>query len=461
MMLFFRHIASLALAAALTLHGAEAASDTQPPQVEPPMRVLLVHSEEPGCQPDCAAWISAEGAITAQTPELFRQALWSIGKNKVPIVIMSPGGDVGASYTIGRMIRAAGLDVVVGRTSVRPCPVVEVLCTGRLVTGTPTSHLSYCASACAFVLAAGVHRYVAADAVVGVHQLTSMVTYVQRERLFSVQRRLVRGVPVEVGRKVVSEFEISRITKPTNSGPKAYDAVDKYFAQMGIGAVINGLVQATPRTSIHWMTRGELAETGLATNDLGADQLVHRINLAGATLLQRAALARLQQPRLLLPGLPIIPPAGPLSLTPIPADVPVPAVANRIRASGGIQVGHYGDARISFALDLYWQNDFPYIALVATSTMAGLSDLDHALTFDVFSADGQVHRFVPVGPNNPGMLKGALTAEQICGLRRDPTLKIRIEPRPGSGVSGDTLTLSLLGFRGLAPLVEAACRART
>ena len=328
MMLLFRHIAFLALAAALTLNGAEANPDTQPPQLEPPMRVLLVHSEEPGCQPDCAAWISAEGAITAQTPGLFRQALWSIGKNKVPIVIMSPGGDVGASYAIGRLIRAAGLDVVVGRTIVRPCPVVQSLCTGRLVTGTPTSHRSYCASACAFVLAAGVHRYVAADAIVGVHQLTSMVTYVQRERLFSVQRRLVRGVPVEVGRKVVSEFEISRITKPTNSSPKAYDAVDRYFAEMGIAAAIDGFVKATPRTSIHWMTRSELAETGLATNDLGADQLIHRINLAGATVMQRAVLASLRQLRLLLPGLPIVPPADPPSLKLVPADLPALTVIN-------------------------------------------------------------------------------------------------------------------------------------
>ena len=125
-----------------------------------------------------------------------------------------------------------------------------------------------------------------------------------------------------------------------------------------------------------------------------------------------------------------------------------------------MQAGYYNNTPIPFGVELYWQNDFPYIVLVVTSEEAGLPDLDRALTVDVLSSDLQAHRLVPFGPDAPRKLKGALTAEQTCKLRSDPTLEIMIEPRSGSGVWGQTATLNLAGFHDLSLLVEAACRSQ-
>ena len=95
--------------------GAPAISEDQP------MRVMVVRSNEAGCEPTCTSWISAEGRITNQTPAAFRRVLKEIGKAKMPVFINSGGGDVDASLAIGRLIRARGLDIAVSRTAFAPC----------------------------------------------------------------------------------------------------------------------------------------------------------------------------------------------------------------------------------------------------------------------------------------------------------------------------------------------------
>lgn len=58
------------------------------------MRFVLVRGRSFLCDPNCPEWISAEGIISARTPERLRQLLDTIGDRRLPVVINSPGGDV-------------------------------------------------------------------------------------------------------------------------------------------------------------------------------------------------------------------------------------------------------------------------------------------------------------------------------------------------------------------------------
>jgi hypothetical protein len=84
-----------------------------------PMRVTIVRSDEPGCEPYCAEWISAEGKINAGTPGEFRRALQKMGARNLPVFIHSGGGLIPAALEIGRMLLARKLNIIVTGTPAR------------------------------------------------------------------------------------------------------------------------------------------------------------------------------------------------------------------------------------------------------------------------------------------------------------------------------------------------------
>lgn len=177
--------AVLGVAFAVTGEAASAPSVER----EKPMRVMVVHNDAPGCEPNCDEWISAEGEMVAGTPAEFRRALKSVGSRKPPVFISSGGGSVDAAIEIGRLVRARRLDVAVSKTefsesrsaTVEPRPSDETRAPARAsgkparaapkpARGRPRSYQAYCASACTLVLAAGKRRFVSPAAHVGVHE---------------------------------------------------------------------------------------------------------------------------------------------------------------------------------------------------------------------------------------------------------------------------------------------------
>jgi hypothetical protein len=116
------------------------------------------------CGSHCRIWISAEGAITADTPrafDIFRQGHDLRG---LTVSLDSDGGSVHGAIALGREIRRLGLNTTVGRTIVLPTDD----------RGEPRAKLSPdadCESMCAFVLLAGLHRSVPPQARVMVHQI--------------------------------------------------------------------------------------------------------------------------------------------------------------------------------------------------------------------------------------------------------------------------------------------------
>ena len=73
--------------------GMEAPQDPNEILTDHPMRIVEVRSSQPGCEPKCAEWISAEGNIVLATAEQLRKIVNSLGGRKLPILIHSRGGE--------------------------------------------------------------------------------------------------------------------------------------------------------------------------------------------------------------------------------------------------------------------------------------------------------------------------------------------------------------------------------
>jgi hypothetical protein len=241
---------------------------------EAPMRVVVVRSSKPGCEPNCPEWIAAQGAIDAGATAQFKKVLKSIGDKKLAVLIDSAGGSVDEGFAIGRLIRSKGLDVAVTRTIVVPCGKNDPDCTAKGTTpvGRPVGPGSKCASSCAFVLAAGVHRYAAPTTFVGVHQFKTIATKVLQT--YRIQTRHVLGSPVEVKRTLVSEKVVGKVAVDAGPRDKSYAAARRYFTQMGIGDDVMKMIMATPNSQIHRLTGPELKNTRLATDFIDGDKLL-------------------------------------------------------------------------------------------------------------------------------------------------------------------------------------------
>ena len=247
-------------------------------QQKPPMRVVVVRNSEPGCEPNCAEWISAEGVIKPETPALFEDVLNGLGTRKLPVFINSPGGIVDAGLSIGRMIRSHQLDVVVSTTVFKPCPGAANNCSRAnssvVYYGEPHSSGAICASACTFILAGGTRRFVAPWARVGVHQITMFEKHVQRTLTFKTMTTFTSPNSELVTRQsLVGEKDNTRIVKLDVPRPETLKSIEDFFKDMGISDALPNLAKATKPDSLHWLTYSELGDTHIATDYRGSEYL--------------------------------------------------------------------------------------------------------------------------------------------------------------------------------------------
>jgi hypothetical protein len=242
-----------------------------------PMSVAIVRSNKPGCEPTCAEWIAAQGMIEQDTLPKFRKVLKALGTRKLPILIDSPGGSVDDSLTIGRLIRAKGLDVAIARTRLSPCTPTDKAClTGKTkpATGAPTSFRAFCASSCAFILAGGTKRYASLRTPVGLHNVQSYKTTGQLLQKYRVDKKLILGIPVETKRTLIAETIVNQRTTATSTPEGTYTKIAAFFTEMGVTPQIMPIIKATPHTSIHWLTRTELTETRLVNANIDGEELI-------------------------------------------------------------------------------------------------------------------------------------------------------------------------------------------
>ena len=282
--MWWRAIVGALVAGGLSLGLAAAATKPAAKPIDPfrgmqPMRIVIARDSQPGCEPKCAEWISAEGDIVPETASAFHQALKRLGKRKLPIFISSPGGSIEAALAIGREIRARKLDVAIVRTEFSACVAKSPGCAkdGKPIDGAaakPEANGAYCASSCTFVLASGTRRVAPAYARIGVHQITGFQTYVRVKRIYRVMRRIVNGRPVEISRKLVSERPVSRTTVAAEVTDRSYKPILAFFKDMGIGDGIIPLMVSAENSDIHWLTREELKATQLTTDEMPGELLL-------------------------------------------------------------------------------------------------------------------------------------------------------------------------------------------
>lgn len=179
-----------ALTFVLTLAGTAISANATDYARALPMHFTLHYDESGVCRSPCRPWVSAVGMIKPETPRDFEQFAQRNALRGATIAFDSEGGSVLGAIALGRAIRRLDMTTTVGRP--------EVLSSG----GERAARLSPygdCDSMCAFVLLAGVKRFVPAGARVRVHQIwlgdrreDAMAANYSAEDLVLVQRDIGR-----------------------------------------------------------------------------------------------------------------------------------------------------------------------------------------------------------------------------------------------------------------------------
>src|SRR5665213_1823183 len=116
------------------------------------------------CIGKCQTWISASGAISADSPRDFELFATGHDLTGATLVLDSDGGSVLGAIALGRAIRRLGLDTTVGR-------VIDLNAAEQETPRAKYSPIADCESMCGFVLLGGVRRTVPPQARVMVHQI--------------------------------------------------------------------------------------------------------------------------------------------------------------------------------------------------------------------------------------------------------------------------------------------------
>jgi hypothetical protein len=271
-------VARLTAAVVFALFSMASASAADIPVLDRPMEFLLVHGDSGYCRSDgsCADWISAEGKIFGDSAKKLQKLLKRLGDRKLPILVRSPGGDVGAAMQMGLIIRKAGLSVAVGGTRANDCPYADPLCkAGRRkdgsVAGESYSSDAVCFSACPLILAGGVRRIASSWATIGVHQITTtrlevFVQYRTEYEVLNGKRKILSKQ--EVVRKMVGKRDTTKL------GSKQRAALIAYLDKMGVDPSLFDLMMSATPQSIRILSPVEALALRMTTDMSTADRLV-------------------------------------------------------------------------------------------------------------------------------------------------------------------------------------------
>jgi hypothetical protein len=239
-----------------------------------PMEFVIVRSNAGYCEPNCPEWIYGEGQIVAATPAAFSRVLKQAGARRLPLVLMSPGGNVDAAIEIGRLVRERKMDVQVGFTRLDGC-AAGAACTddakpGREARGMVVVAGAFCWSACPLILAGGERRLSPQWASTGVHQVT---TVYQREKVYYREKyRIVNGKKKVISRKIISRKKAG--TKSTTKLPKATRTLlTSYFQDMGIDRSLLTAMLSTAPDKIRRLEPAEMMAMRLITEESTHDMV--------------------------------------------------------------------------------------------------------------------------------------------------------------------------------------------
>ncbi|MER9971695.1 hypothetical protein [Mesorhizobium sp. M0060] len=254
--------------AAFAADAKKSTQEKSTPDLGPTMRFVVVRSSAPGCEPTCPEWISAEGSIEAGTPALFKRTLKALGGRKLPIVVDSPGGNVEAALTLGRLVRKNKLDIAVGKTRFIGCQPGVKNCKDKDGKAAPYFGNAYassaiCNSACPLMFSGGIRRVVGEWAFLGVHQITT--TYIRTKLLYRTTYRMVKGKKKILSTRVVSRknagsYKTYEMNKPLERRLAAY------LKEMGVGLGVLETMKSTPASGIQQIALDDMLQTNLVTS---------------------------------------------------------------------------------------------------------------------------------------------------------------------------------------------------
>ena len=223
-------------ALALTLGLASSATPTFAGDRSLPMRFQLRQEAAKDCADNCRLLISATGAITADTPIDFRNFVQGRDLHGATIVLDSDGGSVLGAIALGRQIRTLKLNTTVGEltdTAPNKAGLMRAIVSPR----------ADCESMCAFVLLAGLQRFVAPEARVMVHQIW-----------LGDRRDDPTAASYSAEDLVLVQRDIGRLAK--------------YTADMGGPAeLLEVALRIPPWEPMHALTRTELRQMGFEPQD--------------------------------------------------------------------------------------------------------------------------------------------------------------------------------------------------
>lgn len=213
----------------------------------PKLVIYLAKGPANSCGPGCDRWIAVEGQLDDGAPSRIRRFLTAVKDMQRPIYFHSPGGAVGPSLTIGRLLRSRKAVARVGRTILAACAAgsqvdeacLKIKTAGGEVEAEINTRGAMCNSACGYMFLGATTREVAPDAAMGVHN--SKLTLV------------VHGHPTA---QQMADFRDRSVVKADRERAS-------YIASMGISHELNDLIKTVKFENPHALTRPELFRFGI------------------------------------------------------------------------------------------------------------------------------------------------------------------------------------------------------
>lgn len=217
-------------------------------------RLIIYNATGPAnsCGPGCDRWIAVEGRIDEGAAARIGRFLRDVKDTKRPIYFHSPGGSVGPSYVIARMLRGRKAVARIGRTIATGCTrgtQVDAAClkiktAGGEVQAEVTTRNAMCNSACGYLFLGATTREVAPDAAIAVHNSKLML--------------VVRG---QASAQQIADFKQRSIARADRERAA-------FVVSMGISRELDDLVKTVKFESLHVLTRSELYRFGIDTRPL-------------------------------------------------------------------------------------------------------------------------------------------------------------------------------------------------
>jgi hypothetical protein len=241
---------ALAFALSVLLPVAAMAQTAPPKPSEPPKKPMgfrIVTNDPDAPVERQRRWVTATGAITPDTPQVFEWFLKGNDINGLTIYFDSAGGSIVGAIRLGDALRKAGAKVAIGRSSpVGPEPKKE---DERLPRHQLLPGRGICFSSCAYAFLGGKTRLIAPTAAYGVHM------FWPGDQLEGILSRKYAYAEIERAQRISANLAA-------------------YFQRVGADATVLQIASATPpKGAIRRLTPREILQYRVATLDLSEPAL--------------------------------------------------------------------------------------------------------------------------------------------------------------------------------------------